>query len=765
MFDNIPDELKEFRQWVMWKYENRDGDKPTKVPYSTSNYPAAVDNPNSWGSFEQVKKAFETGLYSGIGFVLTDNDPFAFIDLDATDDAEQQKRQHTIFQEFNSYAELSPSGNGLHIIVRGSVEHGRKRSKIEVYSNERYMTMTGNVYRAGPVNDCQVLLADLWEQLGKPKSSSQFYQGQNPQTQEDAAILEMAGNAVNGPKFRDLWTGNFQQYYETQSQADLALVDMLAFYTQNAEQIKRMFRTSALGQRKKAQRDNYIGYMMNQCFDRMLPPVDIEFGRQLVTEAIAKMKASPPPLPTVGMDIPATHAPTLKADFVDESPYTVPPGLVGEMAQYIYQQSVRPVPEIALAAALGLMAGIVGRSYNVSSTGLNQYILVLAPTGYGKESLHGGIDRLMQSIKHVVPSASEFIGPGEIASAPALLKYLAKYPSIVSVVGEFGYKMKEMSHESASPHMEALKRLLLDLYNKSGNGKMIQPMIYSQKENNTSIISAPTYTMLGESTPETYYSNLTEQMISDGLLPRMTVFEYRGSIPPWNENFNVYPPAVLQERLAQCCAQSLQLNAAHKSVDVNFDDEAKEIFTKFRLYCEQNMSAGERNVKMSLWSRAHMRAMKLAALVAVGVHFYAPIIDKSCANWAINIVLNDTRNILSRFDSGEIGIANDENDQFLKMIEIVRDYVISPYSKLEKYRTPANMHAEKVVPYSYLHKRLNQIACYKKSRMGTTHAIKTTIKLLIERGDMQEVSKSDMAKRFESTSNAYMITNLRTFDL
>ena len=123
------------------------------------------------------------------------------------------------------------------------------------------------------------------------------------------------------------------------------------------------------------------------------------------------------------------------------SPYSVPPGFLGELAQFIYGAAPRPVPEIALAGAIGLLAGIVGRAYNVSNPpiGLNQYVLLLAPTGTGKEAIANGYSALMKSIRSAVPASADFIGPGEMASHQAVIKYMAGgQTSFVSLVGEFG---------------------------------------------------------------------------------------------------------------------------------------------------------------------------------------------------------------------------------------------------------------------------------------------------------------------------------------
>ncbi|WBF76866.1 hypothetical protein PSV3_00164 [Septimatrevirus PSV32] len=234
-----------------------------------------------------------SGWYAGIGFVLTENDPYSFIDLDDTKgDQTALDRQIKIFNEFNSYAERSPSGSGLHIIVKGAIPSGRRRSFIEVYSSLRYMTMTGDVYRNAPINDCNELLNVLWGQMGQGSVAVAHYAGLAEAKETDEQVYNRAVAAANGDKFAELYAGKWEGMYASQSEADFALVDIIAFYTQNRAQISRMFRASGLGQRDKAKRDDYVSYMLNKCFDRMLPPVDVDGLRNKLDEAIAKKEAA-----------------------------------------------------------------------------------------------------------------------------------------------------------------------------------------------------------------------------------------------------------------------------------------------------------------------------------------------------------------------------------------------------------------------------------------------------------------------------------------
>src|ERR1700761_5162711 len=154
---NIPDELKQLKQWVVWKYEDVGAAKPTKVPYNKNGYPASVTNPDDWMTFDEACRL--SANHSGIGFVFTKFDPYAFIDLDDTEGNEANlERQKRIAKEFNSYAEKSPSGKGLHIIVKGMLPQGRRRSHIEIYSSERYATFTGDVFNNAPINEYHALL-------------------------------------------------------------------------------------------------------------------------------------------------------------------------------------------------------------------------------------------------------------------------------------------------------------------------------------------------------------------------------------------------------------------------------------------------------------------------------------------------------------------------------------------------------------------------------------------------------------------------------
>ena len=787
-FYSIPEEMRLYRSWCVWRYEDLQNTKPTKVPYCARNGTlASVSNPETWSTFDEaIGVCAQTDWYSGIGFILSESDPYCFIDLDDPYELLSNgllkhdnpqivlDRQVKIFNEFASYAERSPSGKGLHIIIRGAVPSGRRRSAIEIYSSGRYMTMTGDVYRDLPILDYNATAQVLYEQMSEGKNAAQYYAGLEHAKLTDEQVLDIAGKAANAEKFNDLYYhGNWQKHnYPSQSEADFALIDIIAFYSENRLQVQNLFLKSKLGQREKSRAQYRINYMLNKCFDRMLPPVDIEGLQNRLVEAVAKAKAKSKKSDSTVRDATITiekaARDNARALDVIINPYTVPPGLLGDLARFIFEAAPRPVPEIALAGAIGLMAGVAGRAYNVSGTGLNQYVLLLAPTGTGKEAIASGIDKLMAAVLRTVPAANEFVGPAEISSAQALTKYMTKTSaSFVSIVGEFGLMLSQMSSMHAAPHLLGLRRMLLDLYNKSGEGKQLRPTIYSDKEKNTATITAPAFTLLGESTPERFYETLNESMISEGLLPRITTIEYHGNRPALNaQHTNVQPSFVLIEQFSTLCAHALNLNSQHKAIRVGTDANAKQLFDAFDIHCDTNINSADKEIRRHLWNRAHIKSMKLAALVALGCNPYEPMIDEIMANWALAIVVADVRNLLRRFDAGEIGIDNDETKQLARAIQIIKEYVIRPWSELEVYRVGnLNLHAEKIIPYSFLHKRLCSNSEFKKDKQGASQALKRTLKTLIERGDIEEVNKQKLSTQYGTSAACYMIATPRAFGL
>lgn len=155
--DNLPDELKECVQWVVASN--------LKVPiHARIGVPASTTNPGTWSSYGKAREAVNSGKYKYIGFVFTKNDPYVGIDLDHVIDLETGKIEpwaQAIIDLLDSYTEISQSGTGIHIIVRGKKPGIKcKRGDVEIYEKKRYFALTGNL-----LDEAHTTIEDRQEQL------------------------------------------------------------------------------------------------------------------------------------------------------------------------------------------------------------------------------------------------------------------------------------------------------------------------------------------------------------------------------------------------------------------------------------------------------------------------------------------------------------------------------------------------------------------------------------------------------------------------
>lgn len=257
-FNNIPIELRNLPQWVLWRKEKRDG-KPTKVPYQVNSKMAQANNRNTWATFEAVVEVYQQGGYNGIGFMFSKDDPFIGIDIDhCVQEGKFTDLAEDIMNIVPSYTEYSPSGEGIHIIAKGKLPlrgpgTGKKNPAIglEIYRHGRYFTFTGNGINNLPVEESTEKLKDIFqkyiEKKEVPVASKAPYASKksNISTLSDSELWERMFNSKNGRDIKDLFCGVLIN--GDHSSTDMALANHLAFWTdKDAAKMDSMFRESSL---------------------------------------------------------------------------------------------------------------------------------------------------------------------------------------------------------------------------------------------------------------------------------------------------------------------------------------------------------------------------------------------------------------------------------------------------------------------------------------------------------------------------------------
>ena len=255
MVANFPQELTPYSQWVSFRFGPRKGNgKPAKLPLNPrTGTLAAVNDPATWATFPDAVRASQNGGCAGIGFVFAASDPFVGIDLDGCRDPHTGALMPwaaAIVQRLHSYTELSPSGTGIHILVRGTLLPGRRRcGDFEMYDTGRFFTVTGERLDGTPgtieerTTEVHALYTEIFGTQvphagageGVPHGSGAPERAR-PLTDEE--VLRKASSASNGQKFQRLFSGDWSGY-QSQSEADLALCGMLAYWGAAPSQVDR----------------------------------------------------------------------------------------------------------------------------------------------------------------------------------------------------------------------------------------------------------------------------------------------------------------------------------------------------------------------------------------------------------------------------------------------------------------------------------------------------------------------------------------------
>ena len=261
---NIPALLKSSCRFCVWKFEKRNGQK-TKMPYNPANGDRArINDPHTFADFKTTLVSYAMGGYDGIG-VAVGNGIGAFdIDKCIREDGTLNDTAATVLSIFpTAYVERSPSGKGLrgffcvpedYVFDKTVYYINNRRAGLEVYmpgATNRFVTVTGDVYRAGEpegeIPNDETAMTTLLDTLMKRAKQVQNTQMRHHSYLDDDAVIKHAEESASGEKFKALYAGDWEELYDSQSDADMALLAILSFWCGcDEEQMDRIFRASGL---------------------------------------------------------------------------------------------------------------------------------------------------------------------------------------------------------------------------------------------------------------------------------------------------------------------------------------------------------------------------------------------------------------------------------------------------------------------------------------------------------------------------------------
>lgn len=748
-----------------------------------------------------------------IGYILNSDDPFSCIDLDVKDagthpdepdkwtSPDQFQFYQDIMQSFDSYTEKSKSGKGFHTWIRGKIGRGYRRDGVEVYSQERFIISTGDVVLSKTIENREHMLLNMVTRMRPMQKVVELEE--LPQQFDDWYLLHMATSASNGEKFTKLFKGLWREDefgFPSQSEADLALMSMLTFYSDCNAQCRRLFRESGLGKREKAVKDDkYINFTLKTIRDRQERERSVEMSgileaadnlleqQRLAREAIqdaqggvpaataldgpfgsiAPRTVSPLQVPGTGEPV-ATPAPP-EAQLAQAAPVTPaaiyatrdglkwPPGFVGALAQYIFNSSYLPIKEVSITAALGLMAGMCGKAWHIPGSGLNLYIVLVARSAIGKEALHTGIANVVNACLPHSPIFGNFTDFTEYASGPALIKACAHNNSFVNVSGEWGRRMKRIANEDdREGPMTTLRTQMTNLYQKSAPRSIVGGIGYSSTENNIEALTSVAYSMVGESTPQTFFDSLTESMMEDGFLSRFLVIQYEHDRPDENANILDRPDDAMVRYLCAIANSADTAITKGESQAVLRTEEAARKLQEFSLMAAKNIRSTNDESRRQMWNRATLKVLRVAALLGVGDNFSNPIITIAHAEWAIDLILADIAIMKKRLEGGDVGLNDASRER--KLVDIMKQYLSKPVPA--SYKIPDAMRENGIVPRNYLQMRVSRVSSFYKHKFGTSKALDESLFQMVANGIIMEVKGDKLVEAYSHHGKAYRILKL-----
>lgn len=287
------DELKPLKQWVCYQLVwNEKKGKYGKVPKDpATGYGAKANDPGTWATYADAVKTMQSRQFDGIGFEFAAG--YMGIDLDdvVSESGEINQLAADIVRELDSYTEYSPSGRGLHILVKTDLGPVGKRNDdigLEMYNTGRFFTVTGNAYgQAKPIQErtkqVKVVIAKYLPDKDKSKQPDVLQQVAKYRIDEsEAEIWGKMFSSKKGEEIRSLYDGNLSGYGDDHSRADQALANHLAYWTNgDAQRMDAMFRQSGLMREKWDQRRG-----------------DQTYGEITIAEALRDFRPYIPPIQT-----------------------------------------------------------------------------------------------------------------------------------------------------------------------------------------------------------------------------------------------------------------------------------------------------------------------------------------------------------------------------------------------------------------------------------------------------------------------------------
>lgn len=640
--EGIPESLKRIDQWVLWKAEtDNDKNRIEKVPYQPNDKKASSTDPKTWIDFETALLTLEEdgSAFSGIGFVVTEDNGIVLLDFDHVRDGATGKIKPEIMgavQYLDTYAEVSPSGTGVRVIGYGSFDGTIEGKTLQGWKTRRYVTITGHQIPGTP-NHLKpidpVRLQETRTYFADQPRAKHNGQAQGPLLDQAQCLeIRQALGYLDPDETYDQWLTVGMALHDTGAPNAFGLWNE---WSQGGPKYDSKTIRSKWASFGNTSNSIALGTLFKLAQDAGW--VNTASNAAQAAKVFTPVEAPSAPL----------YAPTKLNEFpaylIDQAP-----GVIGSLTQWGLRTAQKPQPQLALQAAMATATAAMARRYR---TNLNNWpalwFLGIALSASGKEHGKTMIEEALSAsgLGHLVAGAG-YTSPGAVFST------LLDKPSHVVIVDEYGKLVESAQAKGNQVKADAIT-MLMEVFGRVHG--TVRPANYSfmalSKEQRQSlssrVIHKPSITMLAMTTPSTFYASLTRQWIADGFLGRLFVTE-----SPLSRMPSLYPD---HEPVPETCANWLRVASLQEGSEqpgnlaqldmasdmepnpilLRFSSEAKRAIRAFERDIIERTNEADRDGLDALYGRTVEKAMRLSMAVSLAEDPSTRTISASHIQYAI----------------------------------------------------------------------------------------------------------------------------------
>jgi hypothetical protein len=373
-----------------------------------------------------------------------------------------------------------------------------------------------------------------------------------------------------------------------------------------------------------------------------------------------------------------------------------PPGLVGDIAAYHNQTSLRETPIFGVAAGLASVSALAANNFAFMPevghpTSTNLFLMTVGATGVGKEHPRS-------VVKEALRAADATHMDVDAASEPALFRHLAENRNGVWMKDEIGRHLEFAANPNGG-HQYSLITGLMSLYGLPFSSTARR--VYADGKNTISPVANPYMTIFSTSTRESLAKALNSSAVVDGTLNRFVVIHNPDNQPRFQDKIWSRMDEELKRKIKHVSHTGNVASLAKVLSDADADTNPPEmveirgrqfipikpepgvmdLLLSFRSEADDKRAEG--GLVAPLWARAYENALRVAGVVTLGASDpKQPVMTIEHAQWAITFIRWAMENSISLMDN----VSDNEVERFSKAIEkFAHEVIKNPDKKFDKH--------------------------------------------------------------------------------